>query len=54
MLLDGTKDKVEEVANAITSRRDFTDLNELEMFIKRTSGKVTLKHDLRNILVFEK
>jgi hypothetical protein len=53
MLLDGTKDKVEEVANAITSRRNFTDLNELEMFIKRTSEKVTLKNDLRNILVFE-
>ncbi|KAI3659722.1 hypothetical protein MP638_005196 [Amoeboaphelidium occidentale] len=54
MLLDGTKDKVEEVAKAITSKRDFTDLNELEIFIKRTSEKVTLKHDLRNFIVFQK
>lgn len=52
MLLDGRKEEEEDVTKAIASRRYFKDLNELEIFIKRVSEKVSLKHDVRNIIHF--
>jgi hypothetical protein len=51
-ILNGLQEEIETVARNICSRRNFKDLFELEMFIKKTNERFTLKHDTRGIVMF--
>jgi hypothetical protein len=42
-MLNGLQEEIETVAMVICSRRNFKDLFELEMLIKKTNETVTLK-----------
>jgi hypothetical protein len=46
-ILNGLQEEIETVARDICSRRNFKDLFELEMFIKKTNERFTLKHDAK-------